>query len=169
MDLDRLKATLEQLREHRAQRREAAIQQLDLLERLYKELVTAVNSANMVDPISKEPLITVVWDPLDKRGSSLTVGALDGRYAIVLEVYYEHGNRLGHAVVVEDANSTQLELFVKQVFRGLPIRLRSDDNDKIAIQRTLPTSQQSKPNDDLPASAILCTFLEAVVAMEQAR
>jgi hypothetical protein len=153
--------TMVAIREHRANLRESAVRQMDLLSRLGRECEALRATADFKDPVTAEPILVFHSVPVHDRGASFTMSALDGKYAASLEVYYAYGDRIGSAVKCAD-DDDQREAFYVDVFSAMPLRLDSLDGDSVVL--FLRGSVHDSGSIDIPT--LLLRFVQAVLKRE---
>lgn len=158
---DRLRNAVTMLHGDRGRSMEAAAEQIHLLERLYAEYRVAVGDVNLVDEITKRPLLEIEWIPATERGAALTVTCLNGSYAFGFEVQYEFGGRIATTSRGGEEASRNPEEFYRQVFRDTPVRLKPLEDGRIGVDR--------RAGGSVAGVVLLSTFVEAVVMLERMR
>lgn len=156
---DILRATTEAIVNTRAERRARAVEQIPLLERLYRDIAESLKAVSLVDPVTSGPIATVKWRR-EGYTEGLILEALNGTYVAELLASHDFGDRLVF-VLKTRGDDALANVFEYDVFGGTPVRMIPPG----VLEVTLPTGGVAL----LGHEELLERFLTAVAKREQAR
>lgn len=156
---DILRATTEAIVNTRAERRARAVEQVPLLERLYRDIAESLKDISLVDPINAGPIATVKWRR-EGYTEGLVLDALSGTYVAELLTSHDFGERLVY-VLKTRSDDTLANVLEYDVFGGTPQRMIPPG----VLEVTLPTGAVALVGHD----ELLERFLTAVAKREQLR
>lgn len=156
---DILRATTETIVNTRAERRARALEQIPLLERLYRDTAESLKAITLVDPVTAGPIATVKWRR-EGYTEGLVLEALGGTYVVELLASHDFGDRLVFALKTR-GDDALANVFEYDVFGGVPVRMIPPG----VVEATLPTGAIAL----LGHEELLERFLAAVAKREQLR
>jgi hypothetical protein len=156
---DILRATTEAIVNSRAERRARAVEQVPMLERMYRDIAESLKAISLVDPVTAGPIATVKWRR-EGYTEGLILEALGGTYVAELLASHDFGDRLV-AVLKTRGDDTLANVLEYDIFGGTPVRMIPP----AVLEVALPTGGIAL----LGHEELLERFLTAVAKREQLR